>query len=256
MTEVTPLDRAHAAMAGAPDDPAPRMRFYGTLAASELFVLLEREAESDRIEPQVFELDDGPVVLAFDRETRLTAFTGAPSPYAALPGRALAGLLAGRGLGVGINFGAEAAELLPANAVEWWAATLAPAPAETTLKPEEITAPADVPEAVLTSLDACLSAAAGLARGAWLGGLRHDGRAEHLLAFLDAAPGAETVLARAVTETLRFSGLDEGVLTLVFVTSDTPLAACFDRVGLRIELPLPVPETVVRTDPDAPPILR
>ncbi|TCP41476.1 SseB family protein [Rhodovulum marinum] len=258
MTDTTPLDRAQAAMAAAPDDPAPRLRWYGALSAAELVLLLDHEPDGDRIAPRVFDLDDGPVVLAFDRETRLTAFTGAPAPYAALPGRALAGMLAGQGLGLGINLGTAHAELLPAAAVDWWAETLTPAPEPVQIRPEAITAPRALPDALVATLDARLADAAGLAAGAILAGLRHaDGSDTLLLAVLDARPGAEPALARAIAEALRFSGLDEAALDLAFLAADHPAAARLSRLGLRIDLPDPAPETPVPLhDTDAPPRLR
>lgn len=258
MTDPTPLDRAHAAMAAAPDDPAPRLRYFGRLAGSELVLLLDREAGDDRIAPCVFELEEGRFVLAFDGEARLGAFTGAPAPYAALPGRVLAGMLAGQGLGLGVNLGQDTAELLPADAVDWWAETLAPAPEELALTPEELTAPRDLPEALLSALDARLGAAAGLAECAWLAGVTYQGGGVgHLLAFIGAAAGAEGALARAVSEALRFSGLEAGALDVAFFAPDHPVAARLARVGLRIELPLPEADTPVPlADPDAPPRLR
>jgi hypothetical protein len=57
----------------------------------------ESEAEGDTLAPRVFALEDGPVVLAFDSEDRLAEFTGAPAPYAVLPGRVIAAQLAGQG---------------------------------------------------------------------------------------------------------------------------------------------------------------
>ena len=62
----TPLDHAHAAMqAGA---EAEALAFYRLLADATLFLLLEREAEGERIAPRVFDLAEGPVLLAFDAE--------------------------------------------------------------------------------------------------------------------------------------------------------------------------------------------
>ena len=49
MTETTPLDQAHAAMEAAPEDDAARLRFFERLADSELFILLDKEPEGDRI---------------------------------------------------------------------------------------------------------------------------------------------------------------------------------------------------------------
>ena len=106
MTEiVTLLDAAHAAVSADPENEALRLRFFERLADGEMVILLEREAAGESIEPKVFDLEDGPVVLVFDREERLADFSGGIAPYAALPGRVIAGLLKGQGIGMGVNLG-------------------------------------------------------------------------------------------------------------------------------------------------------
>ena len=95
----TLLDAAHSAMEDTGAD-ADRLRFYERLADGELFVLLSAEAEGDRIDLDVFEVDDQKFALVFDREERLSAFADGPAPYASLSGRVLAGMLAGQGIGV------------------------------------------------------------------------------------------------------------------------------------------------------------
>ena len=77
MRETTPLDAAHAAMQAAPEDAAPRLRFFETLADAELFLMLTQEAQGETLSPETFEVEEGRFVLAFDREDRLAAFTGA-----------------------------------------------------------------------------------------------------------------------------------------------------------------------------------
>ena len=55
MTETTEIDLAHAAMVADEADDLARLRFYERLAESELFMLLEDEAEGDQISPAMFE---------------------------------------------------------------------------------------------------------------------------------------------------------------------------------------------------------
>ncbi|MCR8549357.1 SseB family protein [Salipiger sp. P9] len=263
MTEDTPLDLAHAAMEAAPQDDAARLRFYERLADSELFLLLTREAEGDRIEPELFELADASFVLVFDREERLSQFVGKAAPYAALSGRAVASMLAGQGIGLAVNIEvAPSSILLPAQAVDWLAETLGHGPQETEAHIEEVTAPAGLPEVLVTALDTKLATAAGFARCAWLAGVAYsDNTRSHLLAFAGTVPGAEDALARAVNEALVFSGIEAGALDVLFIRDSDPLAASLTRVGLRFDLPeLQEPERVERiapgSDPDSPPILR
>lgn len=260
MTDDTPLDRAHAAMEAAPGDDAAQLAFYDCLAGAELFLLLQEEAEGDRISPEVFGLETGPVVLAFDREDRLAAFLGRPAAYAALSGRRLAAMLAGQGLGLGLNLDvAPSAMLLPVEAVDWLAAALGQGTDAIEARIDRLSPPQGLPEAVLTALDRKLSAADGLARAAYLAGVDYvGGGAGHLLAFIDALPGAEAALTEAVAEALSFSGIEAGSIDVVYLPATGPVATTLARVGLRFDLPQPVPvlPAAPGSDPERPPRLR
>ena len=267
MRDETQLDAAHAAMAAAPEDAAARLGFYARLADGELYLMLEREAGAT-IEPRLFELAEGPVVLAFDREDRLAEFAGGPVPYAALPGRALVELLAGQGIGLGVNLEvAPSATLLPAEAVDWLGQMLGQAPEAAEDLPRELLPPRPSP-ALIAALERGLAKAVGLAEAAWLAEARYAGaRRGLLLALVGAAPGAEAALGRAAAEALAFSGLDAGGdagVDLVFLAAADPAVARLQRVGLGFDLrppaaPAPAPEPARRgpgTDPDKPPLLR
>lgn len=266
---VTDLDRAHAAMEAAPDDDAARLRFHAVLADSLLHLVLAGDAaDGDDVTPEVFEVEGASFVLAFDSEERVADFTGRATASAALPGRALAQLLSGQGVGIALNPDvAPSAMLIAAEGVDWLAAMLAAAPAVTHgARPRELHAPGDLPAALLSALDAKLARAGGLAAAAWLAGVTHEtGMRTHLVAFVDAAPGAEDTLARAVGEALSFSGVEAGTIDVILVSADDPVAARLARVGLRFDLPvpagraqdgLPPPGRDPGMDPDRPPRLR
>ncbi len=260
---MTALDTAYDAMAAAPEDDAARLRFYERVADGELFLLLETEADDDAVTPKVFDLEDGPVVLAFDREDRLAAFVGRPSPYAALPGRVIAVELAGQGIGLGLNLGvAPSSFLIPAEAVDWFAMTLGHAPVQVEAKPLGFHAPGGLPEALISGLDAKLARAGGLAVTALLAGVTYEGgRRGHLLVFVGAAPGAEAALARAAAEALTFSGVEAGEMDVAFLAADDPALGAMARVALRFDLPQVVQSEkgvapAPGSDPSRPPILR
>jgi hypothetical protein len=262
MTEiVTLLDAAHAAVAADPANEALRLRFFERLADGEMVLLLEREAVGESLEPKVFDLEEGPVVLVFDCEERLASFTGGIAPYAALPGRVIAGLLKGQGIGMGVNLGvAPSSMLLPPEAMDWLAETLDGGPEEVEARPVEFTAPS-VPEAVITALDGKLARAGGLATAALLSGVVYlDGRRGHLLALLDAAEGAKPALARAMNEALVFSGIEAGELDVVFLRADEPAALVMARLALRFDLPAPEVQDLTPSapgmNPARPPKLR
>lgn len=259
MTE-TPIDLAHAVMQAAPDDDTARLRYFERVADGEWFLLLAEEHDgTGPISPQIFPAEDAQFVLVFDREQRLAEFAGA-APYAAMSGRVLAEMLAGSGLGLGVNLGAPSEMLLPAEAVTWLHTTLGAVPQETHGKAEEISPPAGLPEALVTALDAKLAIAGGLAKFAYLAGVAYeDGVRSHLLAFVDHVPGAEDALARLVSEALVFSGVEAGALDVAFFKAADPLCASLAQFGLRFDLPEPEilsGPAAPGMDPNAPPKLR
>ncbi len=262
MTEITALDEAHAAMDAEPQNDAARLRFFERLADSELFLLLTEEARDENISPELFDVADGQFVLAFDREDRLARFSGLPAPYAALSGRVLSSMLAGQGVGLGLNLEvAESSILIPAEALKWLAETLQHAPTEVQSNLSEFFAPVGLPETLLTALDAKLATAVGLAKVAYLVGTLDDkGGRGHLLGFVGAMDGAEAALAKAASEALTFSGVEAGSMDVGFFASDDPVVTKMARVGLCFDLPQPEESKVHRdapgSDPARPPILK
>lgn len=261
--DITPLDRAYAQMQAASEDGAARLRFYERLADSELFMMLSKEPEGDRISPELFETPDGRFVLVFDREDRLAQFAGDAVPYAGLAGRGVVEMLAGQGIGLGVNLEvAPSSTLLSAEAVGWLQETLQNAPDQVEAAIEELLPPAGLPEVLLSALDVKLATAAGLATAAYLVSLRYRGGGQgHLLGFVAAQPEAEAALAQAASEALTFSGIEAGALDVGFFAASDPMAASLARVGLRFDLPkLEEPQiyqpVIPGSDPDKPPILK
>ncbi|WP_147125802.1 SseB family protein [Shimia ponticola] len=260
---MTPLDTAHAAMEAAPEDDAARLRFYERLADAELFLLLGKEATAESIEPNVFRTDDGDFVLVFDLEERLAEFVGDQAPYAALSGRALIHMLQGQNLGLGVNLEvAPSAYLMDAQAVDWLAGTLSEAPQEAQARPKVIERPGGLPELLLSALDAKLALMGAAARTAYLALVTYeDGSKGHMLAFIDAAPGAERALSQAANEALTFSGIDAGQLDVAFFAASDGVSAKLSKVGLRFDLPEPTAPAATGPsapgmNPDKPPKLR
>lgn len=263
MTEITSLlDAAHAAVSADPENETLRLRFFERLADGEMFLLLDREAQGETLDPRVFDLEDGRFVLVFDREERLASFSGGIAPYAALPGRVIAALLKGQGIGLGVNLGVAPSEmLLPPEAMDWLAETLDEAPEEVEALPEQFHPPKGLPDALIAGLDSKLARAAGLASGALLASVTYrGGRRGHMLVFLDTAPGAEAALARAASEALVFSGIEAGEMDVAFLHANDPAAVAMARVALRFDLPVPEtpdpgPGAAPGMDPSRPPRL-
>ena len=244
---MTDLDTAHAAMEAAPDDDAARLKFFERLADTALFLLLESEADGDQVTPEIFDVEGEKYVLVFDREERLSKFVGRVAPYAGMPGRALAQMLDGQGIGLALNPEvAPSAMLVPATAITWLADTLRHAPTQTEARLTGLSAP-NVPEAVVIGLDRKLATAAGRARSAYLAAASYEGGGQgHVLAFMDAQDGAEQALANAANEALTFSGIAAGMIDVMFVQASDPLSAHLARVGLRFDLPEPEQPQILR----------
>jgi hypothetical protein len=255
---VSHLDDLCAAMQAGGD--AEGMAFYRALADAELFVLLEAEAVGEVMTPRVFDLADGPVLLAFDSEERLAGFSDRVLPYAALPGRVVAGQMVGQGLSLGLNLGSGAASevILPPQALDWLMVMLDQAPAEALeARLAAFQAPA-VPAAVLGTLAGAL---AGVARAYVVGAQYAGGRRAQMLVLTGVEAAAEAKVLRAVTEALAFSGLDASGLDTVFRPEGDALLARLAGVALvlqgeaEVEAAPEVPKGP-GMDPGRPPILK
>jgi len=257
MTETTHLDLVHKEMEAGGE--AERLRFYETLVAIELFLLLEAEAEADEVVPQAFAVEGQTFVLAFDTEDRLAVFAGTEAHYVGLSGRAVTEMLAEEGLGLGLSLEVgSSAMLLPPEGMVWLADMLAGAPQEVEAQPKEFHPPSGLPEALLTALDARLAAVEGLAESAYLVGVTYDtGAKGYLLGIIDPVPGAEAALAQAVSEALTFSELNAAALDVGFFQASDGAVMRMARVGLRFDLPKIVTEGpgAPGMDPEKPPRL-
>ncbi len=252
----TPIDRAHRARTEAPGDEAVALRFHERVLDAELLLVLSGEGEAE-LRPLVLELAEGRLVLGFDRDDRLADFLGEPAPFVALSGREAVRLLAGQGLGLALNLGAESATVLDAEAVGWLAGRAGDAPDEAAARARRFVRP-DPPEALLAALGPKLAAMAGRIASAHLVEAHYADASAHPLLVLAGVPeGDRQGVAAAVAEAVRFSGPEGVALDVAFLEPGTPGHAAAARVGLRLDLP-PREELERRgpgMDPDRPPRL-
>lgn len=256
----TPLDAAHAAHAAAPEGEAAHLRFLECVLDAELHLLLDTEPEADRLDPSIFQLETGPCALAFDRVDRLAAFLDAPAPYAAFSGRRLADLLAGQGIGLGLNLGPyPSAALLPPEAIDWLAAMAAEHPAEAAARPTSFGPPPAIGPDALAALSRKIGAMADVIRAAHLVRAEYTGAPPGLvLALVDVPAPAHAGVAAAIAEALRFAA-DAPDCDVLFVAPDAPVLAAITRASLVFELPKRTPRAAPAapgSDPSRPPILR
>ncbi len=256
----TPLDLTCLAMQ---NDEANAPAFYARFLEAELFLLLESEVSGDAAQPLVMETSDGSLVLVFDLEERMAAFSDEPSDYVSLSGRRIAKMLSGQGLAIGLNLGdAPSAMVLPVDAVDWLAAVAIGDDKVVEAKPLEISKPVGVPETLVAALDGKLANMGGVVSAAYLVSARYEGGENgHMLALVNVPEAAKAGVSEALSEALRFSGVEAGQLDLAFMPADDSHLESFMRAGLGFEIPeLVLPKitepSAPGTDPDSPPILR
>lgn len=252
---MTPLDAACARPFHDLDGPA-RARVLQRLADTELFVALAAEPAADRAELMVFDTEGGWMALATDQEERLSDFLGAAVPYAAMPGRALAAMLAAEGTGLMVNPGERSEMMLEAESLGWLSQALTGRPSEEQAAPARLSAPA--PE-MIAALAAPLAERLGdmgglLETAALLRAQWPDGAARHLIVLSGAKEAARPALAKAMAELLAFLPPLPDACDVSF-----DLAVPDDAVVLRLERPAPPPEPErigPGMDPAKPPRLR
>lgn len=254
----SPLETAADLMVQDPE--AGRLHFFRTLADTPLVLLLETDAQGETLTPRIFDLPEGRVVLAFEREEDLAVLgqDQGPLPFAELPGRVLARLLALEGLGLGLNLGtgAHSEQLFPATAMVWLTELLAGSLTPRRGGLANLTAPDAQAGAAL----ARMLAHAPEGWGGQAGQARLYARGDGLALVLSGAPEAgQQALAQSVAEALRFADLGGRVVDIAFADSNA-----WPEGGLRFDWPQPRVEAsapaAVRagpgTDPERPPILK
>lgn len=233
------------------DADAPlRARMLSRLADTELAVALLREPADDEVALRMFPLEGGEVALACDGEDRLADFFGAPTPYAAMPGRVLAGLLKGAGAGLLVNPGAPSEMLLDAGMLDWLTGALAGTPEEAEARLRLVAPAPAVLEALAEPLAARLADMRGLAASAALVGVAGtDGPASHLLVLAGTDAARQPAIAKALAEALAFLPPQPGGVDISFSETPPPAGA------LRFDMTLPEAPAAPQK-PKGPPILR
>ncbi len=256
---MTRLDEAHSRLAATPDDADARAGYLGALGDTEILLRLTSEPLGEAIEPELIETTSGTFALGFDTAERFASGTPKPMPYAALPGRIVAELLAAEQIGLALNMGSETEMIVTPAELAWLTEQLGHDPSQTAGRVVEVRAPGRLPEPLLKALDTQLARAEGLAKAAYLAEVTYeDGRLGHLLGIVDPAEGSEAAFARSIDNALRFSGLDAAELDVAFFRSADPALERIAKVGMRYDLPEPAAEVrpIPGGDPTKPPKLR
>lgn len=246
-------DLASAAVFHDADAPQ-RALMLSRLADTELSVALDGEptagTDGHSIVLRMFPLDGRQVALACDSEDRLSGFFERPTPYAAMPGRALAAMLRTVGADLLINPGHPSEMLLDAAMLDWLMGALDARPEEAEAR-LRLMAPAPQAVADLAGpLAARLADLRGLITGAALAGVAGpDGPSAHLLIVAGAPADRQPAIAKALAEALSFLPSQPGGVDITFASAMLPGAA------LRFDLSEPE-KPVHAPKPKGPPILR
>lgn len=259
---MTRLDDLALKMQSGQEDAA--LRFYQSLADTDLILLLDG---SQALRPKVFDLSDGPMILAYDLEERLSSTHGAAG-YAALPGRVLAQQMLGQGLSLGLNLGSDAPSemVLPPDALRWLCDMLdrQVAVAET----QAIGFVASRSRQTLRdSLEFALAGAGGLILAAGqVAVTARDGTgalvAQEIVVIFGAPEAAEEPLARAVSEAASFAGLAADAVAVQFLPEVGAMPGGMAGVIRMLDLPKAqeppnqTPGMAPGLDPERPPRLR
>ena len=255
---MTPLDIAHAAMEARPQDEALRRQFFGLLAASEMFLVLEAEAEGDKARPLLLGTEDGQVALVFDTEDRLAGFSDQPVPYLALSGRRIVSMLDGSGVSLGVNLvGAPSAIVLPPEVLSWISEMQA-GEVSTDVLPDQVFAPKQASERFLVAVDERLTTLAGLAEKAYLVGVGEG--AKLMLALTGVPDAAQNEVLRLLAEARTFTAPDQA-LSVGFIAAGSNAEAKLAAAGIRFDIPTPQANAAPKrqapgSDPAKPPRLR
>ena len=247
---MTPLDRLCALPFHEADDAA-RAAILRRLADTQLYAALAGDAEGDRAELLRLDGPDGSLALACDSDDRLSGFFDQPTPYAAMPGRVLARLLAEAGVALLVNPGAPSEMLIGAETLDWLARALADHPNAgqdtARLSPPD----AAVAEMLLPALGERLAEMAGLAQAATLTRAQwSDGREGHLVLIEGAESQIEPLIAKAIGELAAFLPPIQGGLDVSFAALSAPEGA--PRIVIK---PPPAPPPKPKKE-KGPPILR
>lgn len=253
---MTPLDALHAAMVADPDNETPRRAYFARLLASDLVLALDGPA-ADTAAPRLLEVEGHRVALAFDSEARFAEIGGAPD-YLAMTGRELAAILAGAGLGLGLNLASDGAALhLAPDDVNWLAQQGGDA-REEAAKITSVGPPVSAPQDLLSTLDARLATLTGLAEAAFLVTIeREDGASSLVLICAGTPPPLRAQVAGNIAEALRVGGFELG-LDVAFADPGDPLLPPAHRHGLRFDVPRPeaAAPSAPGSNPDKPPRLH
>lgn len=233
------LNKAFKEMSQNPESNDARLNYYGVLADTNLFLLLEHEPSNEILEPKSIELDGNRFALAFDCEENLSEFYGEAAEFAQVTGRVLAKMLSEEKIGLGINLGISEGELLlPFDVIEWFVSLLDETPNFIPNTPQKFLPSNTFPEVILEALQQKLKPAVGLFIEIWVCGVEYsEDEFSHLICLIGAQKSAEQAMIKSIKEVLSFSDLNLGNIDVAHFDYNDDACRKIRDIGIKLEFP-------------------
>lgn len=222
-----------------PENNDARLNYYGVLADTNLFLLLEQEPSNEILEPKFIQLEGKNFALAFDSEESLSEFYGEAAAFAEVTGRVLAKMLLEEKIGLGINLGVSEGELLlPWEIIEWFVNVLDEAPNLVQTTPKKFLRTEAFPETLFKALQEKLMPAVGLFDEIWICAAEYnEDESSHLICLMGVQTSAQQAIVKSINEVLSFTDIDLGNIDVAHFSYDDEVCTKIREIGIKLEFP-------------------
>ena len=222
-----------------PENSDARLNYYGVLADTNLFLLLEQEPSNEILEPKFIQLEGKNFALAFDSEESLAEFYGEAAAFAEVTGRVLAKMLLEEKIGLGINLGVYEGELLlPWEIIEWFVNVLDEAPNLVQNTPKKFLRAEAFPEVLFKALQEKLMPAVGLFDEIWICAVEYnEDETSHLICLMGVQNSAQQAIVKSINEVLSFTNIDLGNIDVAHFSYDDEVCTKIREIGIKLEFP-------------------
>ena len=222
-----------------PENNDTRLNYYGVLADTNLFLLLEQEPSNEILEPKFIQLEGKNFALAFDSEESLSEFYGETAAFAQITGRVLAKMLLEEKIGLGINLGVSEGELLlPWEIIEWFVNVLDEAPNLVQITPKKFLRAEAFPKILFKALQEKLMPAVGLFDEIWICAAEYnEDETSHLICLMGVQNSAQQAIVKSINEVLSFTDIDLGNIDVAHFSYDDEVCTKIREIGIKLEFP-------------------
>ncbi len=233
------LNKAFREMSQDPENNDARLNYYGVLADTDLFLLLEQETSSEILEPKIIQLKENNFALAFDSEENLSEFYGEAAAFAQITGRVLAKMLLEEKIGLGINLGVSEGELLlPYSVIEWFVSVLDETPNLVQTTPKKFLPVKAFPGIIFKALQQKLKPAVGLFDEIWICAVEYnEDETSHLICLMGVQNSVQQAIVKSINEVLSFTDIDLGNIDVAHFSYGDEACIKIREIGIKFEFP-------------------